>query len=648
MTDAELDQNLRAMSVELAESSPAAPTFEELHERAGVAVTRVEVMFDQRPDDDPRRPRFWQKTMGVLGLGVAVGGGAFALAALTEDDGATTPQAAVEEFIEAVAAEDAIGVGETLVPSERDLVLDHLDPILAELQRLDVADADADTRDVSGLDFTADLDSLRIQESPLTDSVTRVRVLDGDLGFDGDFDALPVGEAIRESGPLDDPDPVDLLVDVFGGQADVVTVKGSDGWRVSVFYTLAEYLRSEMGLPSLGLGAGPAPAGAESPEALMAAVIDGATAGDFATLLTLADPVEGAVLYDYWRVLQPGWSDSLARTLAEGPYAEVRSYETAVSGDGPERTISLTTWDYSAELSGPWTPHVDNGGAAVTFDGRCFTSSPSGLFELAGATPPPGQGCIGDVVEIDGTTVSAQRSGLVDLAIVERDGRWYVRPAATLIENWLAAAAGLDASRDGRTAVFVFDIFPAPPSWGFGAGLLVTGPTVVEESGGAGATSTPVPGALPECDRSPDDDAMAACLSDLFGDEVSAADVQACRPVLDEVIASGDPERSWEFEGCISDILYPPTPRDLFLRELATCPGGADPGAAEATPEEQEALVDCARAVFEGDNLPEEILTGMATCLGVESDALASFTDNQALIACGVEVIAGPPPDQQD
>lgn len=59
-------------------------------------------------------------------------------------------------------------------------------------------------------------------------------------------------------------------------------------------------------------------------------------------------------------------------------------------------------------------------------------------------------------------------------------------------------------------------------------------------------------------------------------------------------------------------------------------------------------MIDCARTVFEGDNLPEEILTGMAACLGVEPDALASVTDNQALIACGVEVIAGPPPDQED
>ncbi|MFA9564912.1 MAG: hypothetical protein ACERLM_09445 [Acidimicrobiales bacterium] len=33
----------------------------------------------------------------------------------------------------------------------------------------------------------------------------------------------------------------------------------------------------------------------------------------------------------------------------------------------------------------------------------------------------------------------------------------------------------------------------------------------------------------------------------------------------------------------------------------------------------------------------------MAACLGVEPDALASVTDNDALITCGVEVIAAPP-----
>ena len=646
MTDAELDRKLRAMSMELAESSPIAPTFEELHERAGVVVTRVEVMFDQRPDDNPRRPRFWQKTMGVLGLGVAVGGGAFALAALTEDDGATTPQAAVEEFIEAVAAEDVIGVGETLVPSERDLVLDHLDPILAELQRLDVADADADARDVSGLDFTADLDSLRIQESPLTDAVTRVRILDGALGLDADLDGLPVGSAVRDSeGPLENPDPVDLLVDVFGGQADVVTVKGSDGWHVSVFYTLAEYLRAAEGLPSAGLGERPVPIGAESPEALIAAVIDRTVAGDFARLLTLADPVEAAVLYDYWPVFAPEWADSTASALADGPWADVRSYETAVTGDGSERVVSLTAWDYAYGFG-----TTADDGSRSSFDGACFATtygSGSDGLDAGDERFPAAEGCLGEPIEFDGEMVMPLRSGLAEISVVERDGRWYVRPGATLIESWLANTAFIDAESMSPLGLLI-RAYPSPPTWGAGVDPLGFRMTTFEESGEAVATSAPEPVALPECDRSLDDTAMAGCLSELFGDVVSAADVQACRPVLDEVVASGDPERSWEFEGCITDILYPPTPRDLFLRELATCPGGADPGAAEATPEEQEALIDCARAVFEGDNLPEEILTGMAACLGVEPDALASVTDNQALIACGVEVIAGPPPDQED
>jgi hypothetical protein len=38
----------------------------------------------------------------------------------------------------------------------------------------------------------------------------------------------------------------------------------------------------------------------------------------------------------------------------------------------------------------------------------------------------------------------------------------------------------------------------------------------------------------------------------------------------------------------------------------------------------------------------------MAACLGVDPDALASVTDNDALITCGVEVIAGPPPVRED
>lgn len=103
-----------------------------------------------------------------------------------------------------------------------------------------------------------------------------------------------------------------------------------------------------------------------------------------------------------------------------------------------------------------------------------------------------------------------------------------------------------------------------------------------------------------------------------------------------------------ELESCLFEVMFSPTPRDLFLQELATCPGGATPDAAEATPEEQQAVIECARGIFQGDDLPDEILTGMAACLGVELDALASVTDNDALITCGVEVIAAPPPVQED
>ena len=534
-------------------------------------------------------------------------------------------------------------MGETLVPSERDLVLDHLDPILAELQRLDVAGTEADTRDVSGLDFTADPDSLRIQESPLTDSVTRVRILDGDLGFDANFDALPVGSAVRDNseGPLEDPDPVDLLVDVLGGQADVVTVKGSDGWHVSVFYTLAEYLRAAEELPSAGLGDGPEPIGAESPEALISAVIDRTAAGDFARLLTLADPVEGAVLYDYWPVFEPEWADSMATVLADGPWADVRSYQTAVTGDGSERVVSLTEWDY-AYISGT----AGDEGPRSSFDGDCFVTSDGVVADGpdSGAGPPI-EGCLGGTIELDGEMVMPMRSGLAEISVVERDGRWFVRPGATLIESWLANTALIDAD-SASPRVLLFRAWPSPPTWGIGLDPLSLRMATFEESGES-VSSGPTPVGGP-CAEHGDADALASCFTEFYDAPVTAEDVAGCEVPYDGPAGSDEIMRFRELEECLFEIMFPTTPRDLFLRELAACPGGASPDVAEATPEEQQALIECARVIFQGDNLPEEILTGMATCLGVEPDALASVTDDQALIACGVEVIASPPPDQED
>ncbi len=642
MTDAEFEQQLRTMSVRLAESSPVAPTFEEIQQRTTDLVTEVDVVPGNGEVGAPTGPGFWRKTMAVLGLGVAVGGGAFALAALIEDDGAQSPQAAVEEFIEAVAAEDVIGVGETLVDSERDLVLDNLEEMVAELQRLDVAGDDVDTRDVSGLEFTADMSSLRLQESPLSDTVTRIRILDGDLGLDADFRALPVGDSLREDDQLDDPDPVDLLIDVFGGQADVVAIRDSDGWHVSLLYTAAEYVRAEQGLPSTSLGGGPTPVGAESPEALLGALLDSVVTGDVTRAVTLADPVEAAVLYDYWSVFQPEIGADLESLLADGPYGEVNSYETEIRGDGPERVISVTAWDYS--LTGSLAQRI-------TFDGRCFDNVSEGYGSSDGSyEPPPTGGCIGDEIDYEGETWTARRSGLTELAVVERDGRWYVRPGQSLIEGWLASVALHDAGNGAIRADATFGLllhaYPWPPAWsfspfgafdmGYGAGY--------EES--VSSVAEPV-----FCDglMDADDATMAVCLSDLFGTPATADEVAACRAETAAQTWADPMEEYWAIEGCVGQVLFPPTPQDLLIQELLACPGAeSGVGAVDASPQDQQALIDCATALFENGTAPQEVIDAVAECVGVEPEALASVTDNQVLISCGVQVLSGSVPAEEE
>jgi len=483
-----------------------------------------------------------------------------------------SPQAAVEELIEAVVAQDAIGVGETLAPSERDLVLEHLDPILDELQRLDVASDDADTRDVAGREFTADIDSLRLQESPLSDSVTRVRILDGDLGFDADFGAVPLGSVVSDNveGPLKDPDPVDLLVDVFGGQADVVVVKGSDGWHVSVFYTLAEYVRADVGLPSAGLGGGPTPVGAESPDALIGAVIDGVVAGDFATLLTLADPVEGAVLYDYWSIFEPYWAESMAGVLADGPWADVRSYETTVAGEGSERVVSLTGWDYAYTFG-----RTNDEGPLSSFDGECFVTTYGIVSDGGEGFLPQVEGCRGGAVEIDGEVVTPLRSGLSEISVVERDGRWYVRPGATLIESWRANTALIEATELLSPIGLLLRAYPSLPTWGYGVDQLSLGMTISEESGES-MESSPTALGLP-CAEHTDADALATCFSEFYGAQVTAEDVAGCETQSEGLAESDEITRFDELESCLLEVMFPRRPGISSSRNWPPAPGVPPP-----------------------------------------------------------------------
>src|SRR5215204_4081982 len=86
------------------------------------------------PDGRPRRPR------GAVAFPVILVAAILATVglclALTRDDGASTPEGALDELVEAIGSGDALGVLLALPPSERQAVTDRIGDLTSPLAAL--------------------------------------------------------------------------------------------------------------------------------------------------------------------------------------------------------------------------------------------------------------------------------------------------------------------------------------------------------------------------------------------------------------------------------------------------------------------------------------------------------------------------------
>ena len=240
--------------------------------------------------------------------------GMFAVTSLTAADGAGSPEAAVEDLFDALSDEDAIGALESLAPGEREMLVEPLQDIHAELTRLNIT-SEFDLDDVPGVDLEAS--DLELQVVRLTDDISRVQIVGGTLTATSLPAEAPAGSLVRdlvaeEGTDLGEVDTETATVDFADEPFDLVTVKRGGGWHVSLAYSIAEAARKSSN-GSFGLiGQGPTPVGSDSPEAavrdMAAAVTQLPDGGDAAIehLVTLLPPDELGVVYDYLPVWLSG------------------------------------------------------------------------------------------------------------------------------------------------------------------------------------------------------------------------------------------------------------------------------------------------------------------------------------------------------
>ena len=288
---------------------------ERLHELADHAPATVPAPGDLHlATPEPRRAR----RVAGIGATIAVIAGGVGLTTIgfqgaAEPGGADTPEAAVQEFAAALAAEDLLGMIDVALPEEVDALKAAVDEGTAQAQRLGLLDESFVASGVSGLDIT--VDQLALTTRSIDTDLVAVTATDGRLAATFDESSFRFGRLF---------DSVDIATSAGSANRDLaadpftlVTLRRGGRWYVSFGVTLAESIRSGRGEPlpaSMGILA----EGSATAEAAATEFYRRLGNLDVAGAAALAAPGEGEVLRRYASLWLPPVRDALDGAAADG------------------------------------------------------------------------------------------------------------------------------------------------------------------------------------------------------------------------------------------------------------------------------------------------------------------------------------------
>ena len=427
---------------------------------------------------EPGKTRHIGKLLGLgLGLVGLVGGTVFAYTQITGGEKSNTPETAIESFYRSLETGDAIGMAKVLAPGERDVMLDSMVPMMAELSRLEILDKNLDLNRVPG--YEAKVSNFKATSVSIREDLAEVRVTGGTMKSSIDPKKLPIGSFLR---------------DILGDEIDKATVetsneslKAGDGsdplvmqkigrrWYLSINYSAAEAARRASATPFdvPVKGGGVAAKGADSAEAAVAEMIAAAGRFDVRRMIELLPPDEFAALHDY-----------AGQFIGETEEAVAEARRVATITIAPKLRSTTITDDrvLVSIVDLPATVKIANEG--VVAEGRYANKKFSGQM-----TTDDGEvlkadyknGCLTLVIdretkkgcgqkgiaelfsefsgqEIDTDSLSTgglnygqacaaqQRKPNFGMIVVKRDGKWFVSPTRTLLDSMTALMKTVDRS----------------------------------------------------------------------------------------------------------------------------------------------------------------------------------------------------------
>ncbi|HEX4902583.1 MAG TPA: hypothetical protein VFV42_07220 [Acidimicrobiales bacterium] len=390
---------------------------------------------------------------GALGAVLLAGGVAFAATQAGDDGGAETPEAAVEQLLDAMADEDLLGALASLDPGERDTFREPVEDLFEELERLGVVGSSFELTGVDGVDI--EFDDVTFRTEPVVDGLARVYVTGGSATYAVDGSELPIGDFLADTLDRFGVDPGALLETdteeaIAGEDTFLVARDTGDGWRVSIGYTAAEAARESMGAPAPP-ATGMEAIGADSPEEAVEGLLRAAAAIDIPDAVARLSPDELRALHHYWPVLVDPSELPSADDLDVSVELSELELDADTDGDRAQVLVRRIGADVASE---------DFTGGATIADG-CITLRGDAVDAAQEELGIDGDTvCQDDLPEIfeeamgqlDGSGLGFGLGGIDDLVVpgldpaqgtfgitaTRVDGQWYVAPIRTFADLGIA------------------------------------------------------------------------------------------------------------------------------------------------------------------------------------------------------------------
>lgn len=449
---------------------------------------------------------------GLIAVVALLGAGGFAITKIVSgnDGGAENPTEVGTRLMDSLAAEDALGVVDLLLPGERDMMRQPLIDIVDNLKRLKVADSTASLDKVGGLDISFEDVQVEPDETNV-DDVTDIRITaTGTASVDGD--AVPIGDLLIDEAFGGDRPDLGSEPETSAIDWNLATVKHDGRWYLSAFYSIAENSRQDGDeIPETGVVA----LGSDTPDGAVQAVFDAVNDLDLEALIATLNPNEAEALQRYAPLFIDDGQNELDALDLKIAFSDVKF---SVSGSGDRRTVGIDGFKLKAGPSDNELTVEAKGGCMVITDGDTTTDTCEGGSTYDSAVTALGLEDNEDVKALIKTVRDAFADMRpVGITVQKIDGKWFVSPVGTIADILLAELSALGPSEltdiiDASKKV-ADSLFTGGGIYDAGSGTTIGGDGAYGDDGASGDTTNTPTSALDACFAEMEYSAYSACIA---------------------------------------------------------------------------------------------------------------------------------------